>query len=84
MVVTSADGKKCGVNIGVNPSTVYHNTLNQIADGLRISRDRIERILADRKFGPDQLRRHLEQFPAEVLDSPANMRAYVNHPHAQP
>lgn len=84
IVVTSSDGQKCGINVPVSPTVLYETSVYQVADHLRIDRDRIERILGDKTFGPEEAKKHLEQFAAEVLDSPAIMRTYRDHPHKQP
>lgn len=75
VTILSSDGKKCSVIIRCSAKKVYKNTLNQIADELRIDRDQVEEVL--RTWTHQQLVGHLSQFTAEVLDSPAVERRFV-------
>jgi hypothetical protein len=73
--VTSADGKLCSIVVRVGRNQkVYRSTLNQIADTLRIERDDIERWLDEGTH--EELVAHLEQYPAEVLESLAIERRF--------
>jgi hypothetical protein len=75
VTVLSSDGKKCSVVIRCSAKKVYKNTLNQIADELRVMRDEIEDVLES--WTQQELVGHLSQFPADVLDSPAVERRFA-------
>ena len=71
----SADGKRCSIVVRVGRNQkVYRSTLNQIADTLRIERDDIERWLE--KGTHEELVSHLQQYPADVLESLAIERRF--------
>jgi hypothetical protein len=76
MTVTSSDGKKCGVRIRVSENRVRPNTRKQIANCLRVELDQVDDVLEN--WTPEQLRAHLEKFPAEVLDSPPDERKFTH------
>lgn len=71
--VTSADGKACAINIRVSSKTFYRSNLTQVANELRVAIDDLPDAL---DWTPEELRRHLEQFPASVLDSPAALQMF--------
>jgi hypothetical protein len=74
--VRSNDGKDCGVFVRVGRKNAYKTNLRQIADSFRMEVDWMieNRVLDD--WAESDMRRHLEQFSAEVLDSPANVRRF--------
>lgn len=76
MKVTSSDGKRCGVNVRVSrKKKVYRSTLNNIADTLRIPREEFDDWLEHGRH--EQVVANLEQYPAEVLDSLASERRFL-------
>jgi hypothetical protein len=77
VTVISADGKKCSVNIRVNPKKVYPTTLKQLAQELRIELDQLDEVLD--KWSADDLTAHLSQFPADVLDSLPQEERFREH-----
>jgi hypothetical protein len=73
--VTSSDGKRCGINVQMGSRTFFQKaSLRQVANHLRVPFEEIEHVLEN--WTPERLRRHLEQFPAEILDSPASLRRF--------
>lgn len=71
--VVSKDGERCGVPIQVDdhPGEPRPYVLNQIADTLRIKRDKLLEALET--WTPEQLTRHLEGFTQEEL-KPVRLR----------
>jgi hypothetical protein len=65
--VTSKDGKRCGVPVQVDdhPGEPRPYMLNQIADSLRIDRDKINEALEH--WTPTMLREHLAQYTQDEL-----------------
>jgi hypothetical protein len=65
--VTSSDGHRCAVTVAVthHRARPARANLNEIADGLRIPRAGLERVLRD--WSEADLIAHLEQFTAEQL-----------------
>jgi hypothetical protein len=76
MKMTSSDEKKCGINVRVGRKKVYRSTLNDIADTLRVPREDIETVLES--WTHEQVVANLEQYPAEVLDSLASERRFLD------
>ena len=69
------------MNVQIGRRTFKGRTsLNQVADALRIDRDRIDELLS---WTPEQVREWLEQYPAEVLKSRANLRRWEEWRDAQ-
>lgn len=72
--VRSSDGQLCGIHVRVSLKTFYKNSLNQVADMFRVEVDQVEDVLDN--WTADQLRVHLQQFPAWVLKPPAGLRRF--------
>jgi hypothetical protein len=76
VTVRSSDGKVCRIVASVpRNKKVYRSTVNQIADTFRIDRPDIERWLAEGT--QEELIAHLERYPAEVLESLAIERRFL-------
>jgi hypothetical protein len=73
--VTSCDDAACAVVIRVGINKFYPSNLKDLADVIRVDRAEISRVLET--WTSDQLAAHLSQFPAAILDSPANLRRFV-------
>jgi hypothetical protein len=66
-VITSKDGKRCGVTVQVDdhPGEPRPYVLNQIADSLRIDRRQIGDVLGT--WSHEQLQEHLSHFTQQEL-----------------
>ena len=70
------------MNFQIGRRTFFGRTsLNQVADSLRIDRDKIEEALL---WTPDEVRKWLSQYPAEVLKSRAHERLWIAWKAKQP
>ena len=64
------------MNVQIGKRTFFATTsLNQIADALRIPRDRIDEVW---DWNADQTKQWLAQYPAEVLKSPIRERRFLH------
>ena len=74
--VQSSDGKTCGIPFRVSPKKAYKSNLRQIADSLRMEVEwMIEHDVLD-NWTAAEVRSHMAQFPAEILDSVAGLRRF--------
>jgi hypothetical protein len=70
------------VNFQIGLRTFFERTsLNQVADSLRIERDRIDEAL---EWTPEQTRAWLSQYPAEVLKSRPALRKFTEWKPSRP
>jgi hypothetical protein len=68
--VTATDGRKAGVTVQVDdhPREAKPYVLNDVADRLRVDRDKIPDVLAN--WSSEQLVAHLQQFSSAELKPP--------------
>jgi hypothetical protein len=65
------------VVLRAHPTKFYDSNLSSIADELRVPRADVGQVLDE--WTNAQLVAHLEQFPAEVLDTPAAQRLFLTY-----
>ena len=82
LTIRSSDGKVCRIVASVpRNKKVYRSTVNQIADTLRIDRPDIEWWLEEGTH--EQLVARLERYPADVLESLAIERRFLEFDRRQ-
>lgn len=69
--------KPSGVTVRVSTKKLHKNQRKQISDSLRLYPEELDDALEN--WGPEETRKHLEQYPREVLDSLPALRKFTEY-----
>jgi hypothetical protein len=73
-------GKPCGIAIRIGKKKAYKTNLTQIADRLCMEVEELKAWKVLETWQPEDTRRYLEQFSADILDSLAHERRFREVP----